>query len=162
MAGPEFRFLRKQMGLSTKDLAEIMRVHRESVTRWETGGERIGTQSDRLIRLVHGVRCTPEGGEAPASLAADPRRPDLHPAEGGAAPREGYPLPCSTDGSVRPPELPFAREGRNGAGDRNRTEKPQADPLGLVPRSPADTCARRLLWPQPFDIRHPQPAGTLG
>jgi len=68
LTGPEFRFLRKQMGLSTKDLAEIMGVRRESVTRWETGGERIGATSDRLIRLVYGVWCAPDEGKLPPNL----------------------------------------------------------------------------------------------
>ena len=68
LTGPELRFLRKQMGVSTKDLAEIMGMHRESLTRWETGAERIGAQSDRLIRLVYGVCCTPEGQTLPPHL----------------------------------------------------------------------------------------------
>jgi putative zinc finger/helix-turn-helix YgiT family protein len=68
LIGPEFRFLRKQMGLSTRELAEIMGVYRESVTRWETGAERIGAQSDRLIRLVYGVWCTLEGEKLPPHL----------------------------------------------------------------------------------------------
>ena len=68
LTGPEFRFLRKQMGFSTRELAEIMGARRESVSRWETGGESIGAQSDRLIRLVYGVWCTPEGEKLPPHL----------------------------------------------------------------------------------------------
>jgi len=69
LTGPEFRFLRKQMGLSTRELAEIMGVRRESVTRWETGAEPIGPTSDRLIRLLYGVWCSPEeNGKLPPHL----------------------------------------------------------------------------------------------
>ena len=68
LTGPEFRFLRKQMGLSAKDLAEIMGVRRESLSRWETGAESIGAPSDRLIRLIYGVRCMPNDAKLPAHL----------------------------------------------------------------------------------------------
>jgi len=68
LTGPEFRFLRKQMGLSTRELAEIMGVYRETVSRWETGGEPIGATSDRLIRLAYGVWSTPDAGKLPSHL----------------------------------------------------------------------------------------------
>lgn len=68
LTGPEFRFLRKQMALSAREVAEIVGVRRESVTRWETGAEPIGTPSDRLIRLVYGVWCTPDGEKLPPQL----------------------------------------------------------------------------------------------
>jgi transcriptional regulator with XRE-family HTH domain len=63
LSGPALRFLRKQMGLSTKELAEVMGVRRESVTRWETGAEPIGPTSDRLARLVYGVWRSAESGQ---------------------------------------------------------------------------------------------------
>ncbi|MBI4537145.1 MAG: helix-turn-helix domain-containing protein [candidate division NC10 bacterium] len=68
LSGPEFRFLRKQMGLRAQDLAEIVGVQRESVTRWETGAEPIGPPSDRLIRLVYGVWCIDETAPLPPHL----------------------------------------------------------------------------------------------
>lgn len=69
LTGPEFRFVRKQMGLSTRELAEIMGVRRESVTRWETEAEPIGPTSDRLIRLIYGVWSSPEdAGKLPPHL----------------------------------------------------------------------------------------------
>ena len=60
LTGEEFRFLRKQMRLSTKDLAEVMGVTRESLSRWENNGEPIGPQSDRLIRLIYRIWATAE------------------------------------------------------------------------------------------------------
>lgn len=68
LTGPEVRFVRKQMGLSTRELAEIMGVRRESVTRWETEAEPIGPTSDRLLRLVSGVWCAPDEGKLPPHL----------------------------------------------------------------------------------------------
>lgn len=55
LIGEEFRFLRKQMRLSTIDLAEVMGVKRESISKWENNREPIGPQSDRLIRLIYMV-----------------------------------------------------------------------------------------------------------
>lgn len=52
IAPPEARFLRKHMGLSTVDFAECMGVSRETVSRWETGASPMGTQADRLLRLL--------------------------------------------------------------------------------------------------------------
>ncbi len=63
LRGSECRFLRKQMALSTKELAELMGVRRESVTRWETDAEAIGAPSERLIRLIYGVWCAPDNGK---------------------------------------------------------------------------------------------------
>jgi DNA-binding transcriptional regulator YiaG len=69
LTGPQFRFLRKQLGLSTRVLAAIMGVRRESVTRWETEAEPIGPTSERLMRLLYGVRRTTEhGGQLPTHL----------------------------------------------------------------------------------------------
>ncbi len=68
LTGPESRFLRKQMALSTRELGETMGVRRESVTRWETGAEPIGAPSDRLVRLIYGVWSAPDGGRLPPHL----------------------------------------------------------------------------------------------
>jgi len=64
LTGPALRFLRKQMGLTAQDLAEVMGVRRESLTRWETEAEPIGPTSDRLARLVYGVWRSCESGQA--------------------------------------------------------------------------------------------------
>ena len=68
LTGAEFRFLRKQLALSARELGELMGVRRESVTRWETGAEPIGAPSDRLIRLIHGVWRAPDEGKLPPHL----------------------------------------------------------------------------------------------
>lgn len=52
LAPIEIRFLRKHVGLSTGDFAEIMGVSRETVSRWETGANAMGATADRLLRLV--------------------------------------------------------------------------------------------------------------
>jgi transcriptional regulator with XRE-family HTH domain len=88
LTGPALRFLRKQMGASAHDLAEVMGVRRESVTRWETGVEPIGPTSDRLARLVYGVWRSAESGQSLPphlqrirdSLATIPRKRARRPA----------------------------------------------------------------------------------
>lgn len=52
IAPVEIRFLRKHVGLSTADFAQRMGVARETVSRWETGAQRMGAVADRLLRLV--------------------------------------------------------------------------------------------------------------
>lgn len=52
LAGPEIRYLRKHVGWSTMDFASRMGAARETVSRWEGGASPIGTQADRLLRLL--------------------------------------------------------------------------------------------------------------
>lgn len=52
LAPIEIRFLRKHVGLSAADLADIMGVARETVSRWETGAQQMGAVADRLLRLI--------------------------------------------------------------------------------------------------------------
>jgi putative zinc finger/helix-turn-helix YgiT family protein len=50
--GAEVRFLRKSLGLSGTDFAQRMGVAAETVSRWENNTAPIGTQADRLLRLL--------------------------------------------------------------------------------------------------------------
>lgn len=52
LAGSEIRFLRKYLGWSGTDFASRMGTARETVSRWERGALPIGTQADRLLRLL--------------------------------------------------------------------------------------------------------------
>lgn len=52
MAPSEIRFLRKYLGLSGADFAALVGVDRATVSRWETGGQVMGPQMDRLLRLL--------------------------------------------------------------------------------------------------------------
>lgn len=53
LTGREFRFLRKEMRMRAKDLATVLGVTPTSVSRWETGEERVGIANDRLIRSLY-------------------------------------------------------------------------------------------------------------
>lgn len=50
--GPEVRFLRKSLGLSSGDFARRMGVTVETVSRWEQNAVPVGPQADRLVRLL--------------------------------------------------------------------------------------------------------------
>ncbi|NOY54125.1 MAG: helix-turn-helix domain-containing protein [Deltaproteobacteria bacterium] len=53
LTGPEFRFLRKEMGMNAKEIAKLLGVSPITVSRWETGNKNIGNSNDRLIRLIY-------------------------------------------------------------------------------------------------------------
>ena len=56
LTGEEFRFLRKAMGMSAKELARLLSVTPVTVSRWENNKEKVGTQSDRLLRCLYLTR----------------------------------------------------------------------------------------------------------
>jgi putative zinc finger/helix-turn-helix YgiT family protein len=51
LTGKEIRFLRKEMGLSSIELAKQFGVSKVTVSRWENDAEKIGPANDKLIRL---------------------------------------------------------------------------------------------------------------
>lgn len=53
LSGFDIRFLRKQLGLSAKQWAVLLRIDNTTLSQWENGGELIGSQSDALIRLLY-------------------------------------------------------------------------------------------------------------
>lgn len=53
LTGRELRFLRKEMRMKAKDLATVLGVTPTTVSRWETGEERLGIANDRLIRSLY-------------------------------------------------------------------------------------------------------------
>lgn len=53
LSGPEARFLRKQLGMKAREWAIRLRVDHTTLSRWENGEQKIGPQSDALIRLLY-------------------------------------------------------------------------------------------------------------
>lgn len=49
----EMRFLRKDMGLKAKELAEIMGVDNATISRWENDAQTSSETRDRLLRLIY-------------------------------------------------------------------------------------------------------------
>lgn len=53
LSGAEIRFLRKHLGLKAKEWAAFVHVDHTTLSRWENGEQKIGPQSDALIRLLY-------------------------------------------------------------------------------------------------------------
>jgi putative transcriptional regulator len=53
LTGKKIRFLRKNMGLTARRLADIMGINNATVSRWENGQQTIKETHDRLLRLVY-------------------------------------------------------------------------------------------------------------
>jgi putative zinc finger/helix-turn-helix YgiT family protein len=62
LSGPELTFLRQQLDLNGRELAAVLGVRNESVSRWERGREPIGPTVDRLVRALVALRL---GGDDP-------------------------------------------------------------------------------------------------
>jgi putative zinc finger/helix-turn-helix YgiT family protein len=56
LTGKEMVYLRKEMKIKAKDLAEILGVTKVTVSRWENEKEQISPICDRLIRVLYGNR----------------------------------------------------------------------------------------------------------
>lgn len=56
LSGREIRFLRKHMGLKSKDFAKELGVKNVTVSRWENGDFPPTESLDRLIRLLYAAR----------------------------------------------------------------------------------------------------------
>jgi DNA-binding transcriptional regulator YiaG len=77
--GNEIRFLRKQMGISQDELAEILNVADQTVARWEKGEFEIPGPAELLVRLVFLSDILPHIN--PKELAAKLREVDSAPKE---------------------------------------------------------------------------------
>ena len=52
LTGEEIRFLRKYVQMTQDEFSRILRVDKTTLSKWETNDDRIGEQSDLLVRLV--------------------------------------------------------------------------------------------------------------
>jgi len=52
LRGEEIRFLRKYLGKTGADFARLIHVDKTTLSKWENNEDRVGDQSERLIRLL--------------------------------------------------------------------------------------------------------------
>jgi putative zinc finger/helix-turn-helix YgiT family protein len=52
LQGEDVRYLRKYLGMTQDKFAELLHIHKSSLSKWENNEDKIGEQSDRLIRTV--------------------------------------------------------------------------------------------------------------
>jgi YgiT-type zinc finger domain-containing protein len=50
--GEDVRFLRKYLGMTAEEFSRYLHVDKTTLSKWETGDDPVGDQSDRLIRLL--------------------------------------------------------------------------------------------------------------
>ena len=62
LSGNEFRFLRKLMQMTSKELAQMLGVTTVTLSRWENNKEKVGSQSDRLLRCFYLAKVSPRKG----------------------------------------------------------------------------------------------------
>ncbi len=61
MTGVEFRFLRKQIGLTQVELADMMRVTDQTVANYEKGQHRrVWSEADAFIRMAYFLHIIPD------------------------------------------------------------------------------------------------------
>ena len=60
LSGPEFVFLRSQLGMSARGLAKTIGVVHESISRWENGVLPVSSPVDRLMRTMVALTITGE------------------------------------------------------------------------------------------------------
>jgi DNA-binding transcriptional regulator YiaG len=53
LSGKEFRFLRKELELSQKEIARLLGCDEQQIGRWERGEHKMAGSADRLIRLLY-------------------------------------------------------------------------------------------------------------
>ena len=51
--GAEIQFLRKNLRIKSQDWAEFLRTDKTTYSRWENGSQKLGMQSDLLIRYLY-------------------------------------------------------------------------------------------------------------
>ena len=52
LRGEEIRFLRKYLSKTGQEFARLIHVDKTTLSKWENNDDRVGDQSDRLIRLL--------------------------------------------------------------------------------------------------------------
>lgn len=52
LRGEEIRFLRKYLGKTGEEFSRLIHVDKTTLSKWENNDDRVGDQSDRLIRLL--------------------------------------------------------------------------------------------------------------
>lgn len=53
LIGREIKFLRKNIGFSGKEFAEVIGIDKSTLSRWENNAQPISNSHDRLIRLTY-------------------------------------------------------------------------------------------------------------
>jgi len=62
LSGDEVRFLRKQIRIKGKEMAELLAMKPETYSRWENGKQEVAPYHDRQLRLIYILNASEEEG----------------------------------------------------------------------------------------------------
>ncbi len=79
LRGEEIRFLRKYLGKTGEEFARLIHVDKTTLSKWENNDDRVGDQSERLIRLLALVLGEGLQGSTASTVEAFPRIKDRKP-----------------------------------------------------------------------------------
>lgn len=63
LSGDEVRFLRKELGLKSKDLAVTLSLEKETYSRWENSKQQVSPALDRYLRLIYILNASEKEGK---------------------------------------------------------------------------------------------------
>lgn len=63
LAGPEVKFLRKEIGMKSKDMAAALSIEAETYSRWETGKQQVASCHDKSLRMIYVMNASEKTGK---------------------------------------------------------------------------------------------------
>ena len=63
LTGPEVRFLRKEIGMKSKDMAAALSIEPETYSRWENGKRPIAACYDKSLRMIYVMNASENMGK---------------------------------------------------------------------------------------------------
>ncbi|MBK7927695.1 MAG: helix-turn-helix domain-containing protein [Bryobacterales bacterium] len=73
LRGEDVRFLRKYLKMTSDEFARLLHIDKTNLSKWENNHDRIGPQSDRLIRMMAVALGEGLGDELQNVIASFPR-----------------------------------------------------------------------------------------
>lgn len=63
LAGDDVRFLRKELSMKSKEMADALAIEPETYSRWENGKQSVASCHDRQLRLIYILNASEEEGK---------------------------------------------------------------------------------------------------
>jgi len=63
LSAPEVRFLRKEIGMKSKDMATALSIEAETYSRWENGKQSIASCHDKGLRMIYVMNASEKMGK---------------------------------------------------------------------------------------------------
>ena len=63
LTGPEVRFLRKEIGIKSKEMAALLSIEPETYSRWENGRQVLDACHDKSLRMIYVMQASEQRGK---------------------------------------------------------------------------------------------------